>query len=209
MKKHEVYPGLDPALGAHAERVWRLCLLAVRSGAAADELCFQSFLRLAAREEKEKRADTVLLYAAACRLCEDWFSRKAPKDEALSALFACRKGDPLHALLRRPLSDRLAAGLRLAGLSEDEIRLAGGRMAPARAARVPDGALAQARAVCPPPGYADQLGDRIYDRFSQRSVGVENRLHALRIGFGKAAPWLALLVLAFFGFCVWYVSRGS
>ena len=210
MKTNPVYAGLDPALKDHAVRVWRLCLLLTRNGAAADELCFQSFLRLGARSEKETRSDTVLLYSSACRLCEDWFGRKlrrAPKSEALRELFGCREGDPLDALLRQSLSARKAAGLRLAGLSGSEIIKIQGARAAARADRVSDEALAQLAAVQPPVEYVDQLSDRIYDRFSERSVGFENRLHAFRIRLDSAAPWLALLVLLFFGFCLWFVQR--
>ena len=210
MNQNKVYSGLDPVLREHAESVWRLCLLLVRDRAAAGELCFQSFLRLGARRPEDRRSDTVLLYASACRLCRDWFSRKLRKRksaEALRALFGCEPGDPLDALLRKSLADRTAAGLRLAGLSEEEIRAVGGNRVQKRASRVSGEALSRLRSVSPPADFADQLSDRIYDRFSERSVGFENRLHAIRMRFAGAAPWLALLVLLFFGFCVWYVQR--
>ena len=210
MKQNEMYAGLDPVLRNHAENVWRFCLLLVRDRAAADELCFQSFLRLGARRPKEGRSDTELLYASACRLCKDWFSRKMrkrKKADRMRELFACKQGDPLDRLIRKPMADRIAAGLRTAGLSDHEIRRIQGRLIQKRASRVSEAALAQLQSVSPPADFADQLSDRIYDRFSERSVGFENRLHTIRMRFAGLAPWLALLVLLFFGFCVWYVQN--
>ena len=51
------------------------------------------------------------------------------------------------------------------------------------------------------------LCDRVYERFAERSVGVENAIHAVRQGFDRIAPLLALAVLALFAFSVWYVGR--
>ena len=76
-----------------------------------------------------------------------------------------------------------------------------------RASRVSEEALSQLRLVPVPDGFAEQLSDRVYDRFSERSVGLENALHAIRMRFAGVAPLLALLVLLFFIFCVWYVQN--
>ena len=51
------------------------------------------------------------------------------------------------------------------------------------------------------------LFDRIYQRFAERSVGVENAIHAVRQVFDRVAPFLALGVLALFALSLWYVSR--
>ena len=209
MAKKPIYSGLDPVLDAEAGRVWRLCLLMVRDGKAAEELCFQSFLRLAARREKEKRDDRALLYASACRLCEDWFGRKLRRpagEKALLETFSCGREDALYALVRQPLSVRAAAGLALAGFTAREMREIYGGSA-RNASRVSADALARAAALQPPDDFAARLGDRILDRFGERSVGFENALQEIRIRFGRAAPWLALLVLLFFAFCVWYVQN--
>ena len=40
-----------------------------------------------------------------------------------------------------------------------------------------------------------------------RYTNYENTLQAIRMGFADAAPWLALLVLLFFGFSLWYVQN--
>ena len=52
-----------------------------------------------------------------------------------------------------------------------------------------------------------RLSDRVYERFAERSVGVENAIHAVRQGFDRVAPFLALAVLALFAFSIWYVGR--
>lgn len=205
-----MYAGLEPVLAEQAASVWRFCLLLVRNRAAADELCFQSFLRLAARREKDTGTDAELLYAAAFRLCEDWFNRKMrkpAKEKALLKAFACRKGDALYSLIRQPFSVRRAAGLRLAGFSDLEIRKITRRRVPDGLSRASEEAMARMKAVEPSEDYAIQLRDRVLDRFSERSVGFENRLHEFRIRFSRAAPYLALLVLCFFAFCVWYVQN--
>lgn len=85
-------------------------------------------------------------------------------------------------------------------------------MRPARAARLcaePDIPNWQEvlQGVVPTEEDAQVLNDRIYERFSQRSVGVENAIHALRQGFDRIAPLLALGVPALFALSVWYVSR--
>lgn len=209
MAKKPVYSGLDAALNGEAVRVWRLCLLMVRDGKAADELCFQSFLRLAARGAKETRGDRTLLYATACSLCGDWYGRKIRRpagEAALLKTFSCGKEDALYALIRQPLSVRTAAGLLLAGFTVPEMRkISGGAFR--SASRVSAEALAQMEAVSPPEDYAAGLGNRVLDRCGERSVGFENALHEIRIRFSRAAPWLALLVLIFFAFCVWYVRN--
>ena len=92
-------------------------------------------------------------------------------------------------------------------LTDEEIRKIRGNRMRRKASRVSEAALKQLRSVSPPADYAEQLSDRVYDRFSERSVGLENTLQAIRMGFADAAPWLALLVLLFFGFSLWYVQN--
>ena len=210
MKKNTIYSGTDPAVKSQAEHVWRLCLLLVRDRTAAEELCFQSFLRLAARKEKDRRNDTVILYASACRLCEDWYDRKLRKTRGEARLlqtFQCEKSEPLYALARAGLADRIAAGLRLAGLTEAEMRQVRGRGIPERAARINEEALEQLKTCQPSADYEERLSDRIHDRFSERSVGVENAIHEIRIRFNRALPVLALLILLLFAFSVWFVRN--
>ena len=47
---------------------------------------------------------------------------------------------------------------------------------------------------------------RMYTRFAERSVGVENFIHDARNLFDRAAPWLALAVLALFAVSVLYTG---
>lgn len=210
MKKASIYAGTEQAVKSHAEHVWRLCLALTRDRDAAEELCFQSFLRLAARGEKDRRSDRVLLYATACRLCEDWYERKLRKtgrEARLLQVFECGREDPIFALARATLADRAAAGLRLAGLNDAEMREVRGKRTPERAASINEAALAQLRSLSPGADYAERLSDRIYDRFSERSVGVENAIHAVRLWFNRLLPWLALAILLLFAFSVWFVSH--
>lgn len=44
----------------------------------------------------------------------------------------------------------------------------------------------------------EELSDRVYLRFSERSVGFENRWHALRLRFDRMVPYIALFILALF-----------
>ena len=50
------------------------------------------------------------------------------------------------------------------------------------------------------------MNDRIVERFAERSVGVENFIHDARNLFDRAAPWLALAVLALFAVSVLYTG---
>ena len=52
------------------------------------------------------------------------------------------------------------------------------------------------------------MSDRIYTRFAERSVGVENAIHDARNAFDRALPYLLALVLAVFALAIWYVRRG-
>ena len=54
---------------------------------------------------------------------------------------------------------------------------------------------------------AQAISDRVYDRFSERSVALENRLHAIRSRFDRIAPYLALAVIALFLFAAWFSSK--
>lgn len=51
------------------------------------------------------------------------------------------------------------------------------------------------------------MNDRIWQRFSERSVGFENSIHQARRTFDRIAPWLALAALALFAFAYWYTDH--
>ena len=119
--------------------------------------------------------------------------------------------DALYALLRLPFRRRAALALSQFGFSGTEL---------AQILGISEAAAAKLAADPAIPGWQDALAstaltedealimnDRIYTRFAERSVGVENAIHDARNAFDRALPYLALSVLAFFAFAVWYVQH--
>ena len=206
-----IHPSFEPVLQTEADALWRLCFLLTRSPEAAETLCFEALLRLAAAPDSSALESRAQLYAAACRLCGDWYIRKPRRRAKETALqeadlpFALTPG--VRAALDAPYARRCALGLLGAGFSAPDIRNLAGGAAAREAERLSPEAAAPLEAVRPSPDLAQQLSDLVYDRFSERNVPLENRLHAIHAGFERAAPWLALAVLLFFAFCVWFVGR--
>ena len=211
MSSHTVSSRFDECLERNGASLLRLTFLLSREKGAAEELAFQSLLRLAARPEADAGDDRLFLFSTALRLCEDWFSRKLrkkPRPETLrQAALPFVVTEDLIALLGRPFACRAAAALSASGFGADEIRRIAGPRAAREAEKLSPGALQVASSVCWGEGQLSQLSDRVYDRFSERSVGVENAIHEARIRFDRAAPYLALAVLLFFAFCVWFSAR--
>lgn len=194
----------------------RLCFLLVRSPKDAREAAFQAFLRLGACTDAELSQEKAkeLLFSSAVRICEDYYAKKlrrCPRREQLEAAhLPFPVTDALYAFLRLPLSKRCALALKQLGFSIEETARLMRRSAPA-AARLcaePDINLWQEALAAVVPGEEDAqlLSDRVYERFSERSVGVENAYLDFVSRFERIAPLLALLVLALFAFCIWYVS---
>ena len=200
MSKKAVFSRFDGCLRAHGEALLRLTFLLSRERAAAEELAFQALLRLAAKKEDDPAEDRLFLFSQAVRLSADWFGRKMrgqPRGEDLP--FAAPAA--LGALLRGPFSRRAAAALAASGFTREEIRRIAGKAADVALSPAELGAAAAVRF---PEDSLALLSDRVYERFSERSVAVENRIHEARIRFDRAAPWLALAVLLFFAFCLWF-----
>ena len=209
---NEVYSGFDERLRADGAALWRLCFLLIRRPKDAEELAFQSLLRLAARRENEKGNDQLFLFSSACRLCEDWYIRKARKKPKAQELreaglpFSIR--EELLTLMDASFQHRAAAALAASSFSAEDIRAVAGRRAAAIAERLTRDELDEAQRIIPPEGMLSSLSDRVYDRFAERSVRLENRLHAIHAGFERAAPFLALAVLALFAFAWWFCRPG-
>lgn len=175
--------------------LYRLCLSITRNPNDARDLTFESFLRLGAAKDPDIEKDDAkaLLFSSAVKLGEDYYLRKmrrAPKknDSALSGFY------------RLPLKTRMACALSLAGFSQSDIQ----QMTHAHRADkpVPSNYMAALSDVCLAEDDVLILSDSIYERFSERSVGVENTLHALHFGFARLAPFLAVLVLALFALAI-------
>lgn len=197
--------------------LWRLCFLITRGKAPADELAFQTLLRLGAAKEPnlEKEQARMLLFERAVYLGTDYYihrPHRLPRRETIQRGELCFPvTEGLYKLMKLSLNRRCALCLWAEGFTPEEI--AGLlHVRPARALRLcTDPGIPHWRedllAVAHTDEDAQALSDRVYERFAQRSVGVENAIHALRQGFDRIAPFLALGVLALFALSVWYVSR--
>ena len=194
-----------------------LCSLLVPHRAQAQDVAFQSFLRLGGGKDAEigEQAARILLFQSAVRLCDDYYLKKMHRRPSRKSLaqtgLPCPDGDALHALLRLPFRRRAALALMQAGFVADELPALLGVSAQQAAALCaePDipGWKEAISALRMTEDEAQQLSDRIVERFSERSVNVENAIHDARNAFDRAAPFLAVLVLALFALSIWYVKR--
>ena len=146
----------------------------------------------------------MLLFERAVYLCFDYCGHKPhrlPKIETIKngrLIFPVTDG--LYALMKLPLARRCALCLLAEGFTQAEIAQIL-LVRPAKAARLcADPGIPHWRedvlAIAQTDEDAQRLSDRIYERFAERSVGVENAIHAVRQGFDRVAPFLALAVLA-------------
>ncbi len=211
MPGQRVYPGFDACFEKEGAALWRLCAGMTRGDPAAEELTFQSLLRLAARDSRDQREDGIVLLSSGFRLCEDWYYRKShrrPKDAVLRSR-AARLGlaeeqtETFLRYTRLSLRSRAACALYASGLSREEIARVLGRGALRHLDRLPDGVTGCLRSMTPTEDALSQLSDRVYTHFETRTVSLENRLHALHAGLDRAAPYLALGVLALFALALW------
>lgn len=212
-----IVPEFDQIYLAEAQGVYRLCFLLARRPGAARRLTFESFLRLGAAKE-ERVADPAraraLLYGAAVRLCDDYYLRKARRLPARKWLeeaelpFAVTDG--LWALLREPFTRRAMAGLCAAGFGEDEAYglLRRARRLPTRRVSPGEAQLSACKSVGLTQEETLAVSDEVYARFSERSVGVENAIHAAKSAFDRALPLLTALVLLLFAAAV-FMTRGA
>ena len=197
--------------------LWRLCFIITRGRAPADELAFQALLRLGAAKDPHigEQDARMLLFERAVYLGFDYFGHRPhrlPKIETIKngrLIFPVTDG--LYALMKLPLARRCALCLTAEGFTQEEIA-AILRVRPGKAARLcADPGITHWRedvmAVAQEEDDVQRLSDRVYERFAERSVGVENAIHAVRQGFDRVAPFLALAVLALFAFSIWYVGR--
>ena len=207
----------DEIFLAHAQGVYRLCFLLARRPGAARRLTFEALLRVGALKDEqiaEPARAKALLYAAAVRLCDDYYLQKPRRLPARASLeeaelpFAVT--DALWALLREPFSRRAMAGLCAAGFEEGEAfallrrarRLPARRLSPTRAQ------LDACGNVCLSQEETLAVSDEVYARFAERSVGVENAIHAAKSSFDRLLPLLAALVLALFAISL-FLTRGA
>ena len=194
-----------------------LCYLLCRNRCDSLNVAFQSLLRLGGAKDAEisESEARMLLFKSAVRLSDDYYLKKMHRLPSLKKLnmqnLPFEISDSLYAFLKLPFKRRAALALNLFGFSHAEI---------AGILRIRPQAAASFLADPAIPGWQDaihsimltedeqfDMRDRIAERFSERSVSVENAIHDARNLFDRAVPWLAVAVLAFFAFCVWFVSR--
>lgn len=201
----------------HGE-IGALCYLLCRDRAGANDVAFQTFLRLGGAKDAEIGEDDarILLFKSAVRLCDDFYlkkMRRAPSRKALAAqALPFPVTDALYALLRLPFRRRAALALAQFGFSQDELAEILGVRAGAVPKLTADPAISgwqeALESIKLTEDEALVMSDRIYTRFAERSVGVENAIHDARNAFDRALPYLAAAVLAVFALAVWYVKRG-
>ena len=195
-----------------------LCYILCRSRAGSLDVAFQSFLRLGGAKNPEiNKADArFLLYNSAVRLCDDYYLKKMRSMPGRKRLQAQQLPfpitDALIAFMRLPFRRRAALALTQFGFSQDELAKILGVSAD-RAAKLAadpgiDGWQDALESVKLTEDEALIMSDRIYTRFAERSVGVENAIHDARNAFDRALPYLAAAVLFICALSVWYVGRG-
>ena len=195
-----------------------LCFLLCRDRAGANDVAFQTFLRLGGAKDPEigENDARFLLYNSAVRLCDDFYLKKmrlAPGRRKLTAQdLPFSITDALFTLLRLPFKRRAALALSQFGFSQDELaqilgisktsaqKLTGDPGIPGWQEALESIKLTEDEAL--------MMNDRIYTRFAERSVGVENAIHDARNAFDRALPYLAAAVLAVFALAIWYVKKG-
>lgn len=200
----------------HAQ-IGALCYVLCRSRAGANDVAFQTFLRLGGAKDPEiaQQEAKILLFKSAVRLCDDYYLKKMhpmPSRRAFeSADLPFPTDSALYAFLRLPFRRRAALALSQFGFSQEDL---------AKILGVRTDALKKLTADPKITGWQDALkrteltedealmmSDRIYTRFAERSVGVENAIHDARNTFDRALPYLLAAVLAIFALAVWYVGR--
>lgn len=196
-------------------QIGALCTLLCRNRRDSLDVAFQSLLRLGGAKNPEivESDARMLLFQSAVRLSDDYYLKKMhhlPSRKKLAAQnLPFEITDSLYALLRLPFKKRAALALSHFGFSDAEL---------AEILRVRQQSVSSLLADPGIPGWEAALdslllsedeqlmmSDRILERFSERSVGVENAIHDARNLFDRVAPWLALGVLFLFAVSIFYV----
>ena len=197
-------------------QVGALCFLLCRDKNGADYAAFQSFLRLGGTKNKDipENEARMLLFKSAVRLSDDFYlkkMRRMPRPEQLLGMgLHFPVTTPLYTLLCQNFYRRAALALTHFGFTKKEISDITGRTVQGvekLLADQPEGWEAALDSMLPDEDMLIDLNDRIYERFSVRTVSVENVLHDLRNGFDRIAPYLAAVVFALCAYAVWYVKK--
>ena len=196
-----------------------LCLLLCRDSRGADYAAFQTFLRMGGTKDKDIGVNDarMLLFKSAVRLSDDFYLKKMHRMPSRTRLESMNLQfpvtDALITLMRLPFARRAALALARFGFTETEISEILGKKAQETARLLADPAIPGWEAALDSMLYTEdqmlEMNDRIYERFSERTVSVENAIHDLRNGFDRIAPYLALAAFAVCALAVWYVKKGA
>jgi len=210
-------PSFDAYFDKWSAEIGALCYLLCRNRRDSLDVAFQSLLRLGGTKDAEiaENDARMLLFKNAVRLCDDYYLKKMHRLPSRKKLnmqaLPFEMTDSLYALLKLSFKKRAALALSHFGFSESEIAQILRVSSQAAASLIADPAISGWKEAIDSVRLTDDeqyvMNDRIAERFSERSVGVENAIHDARNLFDRAAPWLALGVLALFAFSVWFVSR--
>ena len=194
-----------------------LCFLLCPNRAESLDVAFQTFLRLGGTKDIDiaENEAKMLLFKSAVRLCDDYYLKKMrfkPSRKNLAAqTLPFPVSDTLYALLRLPFRRRAALALSQFGFSGAELaEILGVRPAALDGLTADPGIAGWQDALSSLELTEDEaliMNDRIYTRFAERSVGVENAIHDARNAFDRALPYLALAVGVLFAIAIWYVKR--
>jgi len=194
-----------------------LCYILCRDRSGANDVAFQTFLRLGGAKNPEigEQEARFLLYNSAVRLCDDYYLKKMRRMPGRRKLQAQNLPfpvtDALYAFMRLPFRRRAALTLMQFGFSQDErAKILGVRAGTAQKLTADpqiDGWQEALESVGLTEDEALIMNDRIYTRFAERSVGVENAIHDARNAFDRALPYLAAAVFFICALAVWYVQR--
>lgn len=200
------------------KEIGALCFLLCRHRAGANDVAFQTFLRLGGAKNPEigEEEARILLFKNAIRLCDDFYlkkMRRMPKPAELQAQnLPFPITTPLYNLLCQPFLNRAALALRQFGFTDKEIGDLLGRTDKGTAKLLMDPNIGDWQEALESMKLTEDealiMHDRIYERFSVRSVGVENFIHDARNAFDLALPYLAAAVFALCALAVWYVKKG-
>jgi len=194
-----------------------LCYLLCRNRRDSLDVAFQSLLRLGGAKDCEIGGNDArtLLFSSAVRLCDDYYLKKMRRMPSRGKLQAQNLPfpvtDALYAFMRLPFRRRAALTLMQFGFSQDErAKILGVRAGTAQKLTADpqiDGWQEALESVGLTEDEALIMNDRIYTRFAERSVGVENAIHDARNAFDRALPYLAAAVFFICALAVWYVQR--
>jgi len=214
-----INPALAPALCTWYRQVYTCCFLLTRHEGSAKQTAMQTFLHLGAEKEcfPSLRKAELALFGWLLHNCEDFYYRKLrriPRQQTLASQLTFPLHADLYALLRQSLPQRIAFALHhvLGCTTEEAAMLMKKPLAVVNAllAGQESSAASMLTALNQLPltiEDREQMHDDLHLRFTERSVGVENKLRDIRSRFQRFVVILAVAVLILFAFSIYYATK--